>query len=381
MNTKKNHAHFCLCAIMLLFASLVFTSCGSDDVEEANSFTSQTPSSTSKYATWEKGVLKNGTNSQPYLGSWLNTYYLDYEGDRWVENTLYVFNDDNTYELHKRYVGTKNKYNISKGTYRLTADKLYLTEENKKEKTKRLSDVSREMLRIDGDRYHPTTLKSLDDDVSIDIRETPVTFYNYVSDKVYYDIVISPKWGVHRYTYSVDNGEEIEVSGKRGMDKQFKNFDFGTTHTYKVKAYSKEGKQFPTVKGEFTVPGKKGLVNYFTYYGKVYPIQKVEMQAKHGSGTTGANFKYLRMFCSDDTFLQFQYSNHTWDGIDKKWTSGTYKIVDDNGYYKYECLIRIDGSFKEHPEGKLVIKSGSNGLMTFDIDLDICRGHFSGQIK
>lgn len=336
----------------------------------------------SEHVTWENGVLKNGTNAQPYLGSWLYTYYLDYDGDRWVKNILYVFNDDNTYELHTRYVGTENKYNISKGTYRVSGDKLYLTEGNKTEKSKKLSGVSREMLSISGDHYYPTTLTTLDDNASVDIRETPVICKHYFDNKVYPNIVIAPKWGINHYTYSVDNGEEIEVSGKKGIDKVFKNFDFGTTHTYKIKAYSKGGKQFPTVKGNFTVPGLQGLVNFFTYNGIVYPIQKVEMQTKHASASSGANFKYLRMFYSDDTFLQFQYANPSWDGIDKTWASGTYKIAkESNEYYKYACLIKIEGSFKEHPEGKLIIKSGSNGSITYDIDLDICRGHFSGKVK
>ncbi len=279
--------------------------------------------SSSKYAKWENGVLKNGTNSQPYLGSWLETYYLDYEGDRWVKNTLYVFNDDNSYELHKRYVGTENEYKVSKGTYRVSGDKLYLTEENKTEKSYKLSDVSRERLTISGDHYYPTTLTTLYDNATIDIREIPVSNRLYFDDKVYCNIVIAPKWGVDHYIYSVDNGEEINVSGKRGVDKKFKNFDFGTTHTYKIKAYNKKGEQFSTVTGEFTVPGSQGTINYFTYNGTVYPISKVEMQTSHATSSSGANFKYLRMFSSDDTFLQFQYATHSWDGIDKMWYDNT----------------------------------------------------------
>lgn len=93
------------------------------------------------------------------------------------------------------------------------------------------------------------------------------------------------------------------------------------------------------------------------------------MSAYHGhSGTgTGSNEKELRFYCNDDTFVEFNYNVAEWEGINKEWAEGIYKISRNSGYYKYGCFVKIDGKTKSQSDydytGKLIIKKRQTNII------------------
>lgn len=185
--------------------------------------------------------------------------------------------------------------------------------------------------------------------------------------------------------FSCNQGSTLTSSYKYTKDREL---TFGellplTEYTITARAYDEEGNAGPLIRTKFKTIACP-YTNYLIYNSEVYRLTSAEMQASHGySGTnTGSNFKYLR-FYGDDAYLQFSWANHEWEGIDKKWSPGTYTIsTDSHSYYTYSAYGEIDGR-KVYPDGKLKItQDGSK--MAFDFTLEDAWkivGHYEGTVQ
>lgn len=109
------------------------------------------------------------------------------------------------------------------------------------------------------------------------------------------------------------------------------------------------------------------------------------MRCDHATGTEGS-MKHLFFFGANGKLepisARFMYSTPYYEGIDKEWYDGTYKIQSKNGYYIYGGLYCINNSWSSRCDGELKIES-SGKIMTLDFELDDgdAVGHFTGSIS
>lgn len=138
--------------------------------------------------------------------------------------------------------------------------------------------------------------------------------------------------------------------------------------------------------GTTTVNYKKPpYPNYICIYGYYYEILEVKMRSDHAQSTE-ANMKHLFFFGENGSMepigARFMYATPYYEGIDRMWYAGNYKIDSDSGYYVYGGLYCLNSSWSYRCDGKLTIKSSGN-IMTFDFTLDDgdAVGHFSGTLS
>lgn len=142
-------------------------------------------------------------------------------------------------------------------------------------------------------------------------------------------------------------------------------------------------------------PNKEELIeqnspyqNYmYSWYSKDKYIEltKVEMQCEHGKGTQ-ANTKYLR-FCGPNGSVSpngavILTMTPYYEGIDKNWIDGTYKINTGSGYYKYFIHPYVEGHdwTSDESEGTLTIKTNGN-IKTFNYKSSNTIIHFVGMVQ
>lgn len=121
----------------------------------------------------------------------------------------------------------------------------------------------------------------------------------------------------------------------------------------------------------------------FGHYGYT-ELTKVEMQCEHGKGTD-ANFKYLRFMGSNGSFYpngaMIHYSTPYYEGIDKYWADGTYKVNTGSGYWTYVFKLQLDGKFiTRDEEGTLTIKTNGK-IKTLDYKSEYVTIHFMGVVS
>lgn len=310
----------------------------------------------------------------------------------WIEKsstgsyTLFCFKADGTYVEETRSTSYHKEYN---GNYSNNGSTLTLIEHSSgKEFEKKIYQLGRDSLRITGYTCRRTTLSSLADGAQPSYEENALTVRTKETELGYGGFDIYPFWGVSYILYSVDKTFNEKTATKYTnnlngiLEKTYKSYNPGTTHKLTAVAYDKEGRAFKKFETSFKMPGDE-ITNYYFFRGKQYPISEAEMSVKHGySGTnTGSHFKYLRFIMDSDNRVQFEYAVHEWDGIDKEWGEGSYKIGDSRNYYTYGCLVLRNGNAYRETSGKLVIKKNTSKYMTFDFTLEETRGHFEGVIQ
>lgn len=112
-------------------------------------------------------------------------------------------------------------------------------------------------------------------------------------------------------------------------------------------------------------------------------LTKVEMQCKHGFNGE-SNFQYLR-FCGKNGNVSpngalVVHSRPSFEGIDKYWRDGTYKIKRGGGYYSYAMHSYFNGKMYTEDEGTLTIKSNGK-YKVIDYKSDYLRIHFEGTFQ
>lgn len=126
------------------------------------------------------------------------------------------------------------------------------------------------------------------------------------------------------------------------------------------------------------------FVNYIRIYGIYYSLSYVSMKCDHATGT-GANMKHLMFFGANGSMepigARFMYSTPYYEGIDKYWSEGTYRIQQKSGYWIYGGIYCYAKYWNERSNGTLKIKR-TNNIMELDFNLDNgdAIGHYVGTI-
>lgn len=141
--------------------------------------------------------------------------------------------------------------------------------------------------------------------------------------------------------------------------------------------------------GDNTGKDNPPYANYMyctSWGGKGYvELTKVEMQCEHGKGTE-PNYKYLRFFGANGQVSPngavILYTTPYYEGIDKYWSDGTYKVNIGSGLWHYIIHPYINGynACNQEHDGKLTIKSSGN-IMVIDYKSDDIIMHFSGTVS
>jgi hypothetical protein len=140
----------------------------------------------------------------------------------------------------------------------------------------------------------------------------------------------------------------------------------GQEYTFTMILYTKDGKR-KDLQASFSTSSSPYL-NYVCINGDFYEFTSLAMNVVYGNsyGGTGANWKYLRLYISDNDYVIFRYSVHEWDPISSDWGAGTYKI-ENGSYYTYGGSYIKGSRTYGFDEGKLTIKR-SNGSTVLDFD-------------
>ncbi len=148
----------------------------------------------------------------------------------------------------------------------------------------------------------------------------------------------------------------------------------GKEYTFTLIPYTKDGKRRDPLRATFSTASSP-YTNYICVEGEFYKLTSATMDVSYSSSTTGANWKYLRLYVSDKQYVIFNYAVHTWDPIDSDWGVGTYTI-ENGSYYTYGGSY-INGSKSDgFYEGEMIIKY-QNGSKVLDFD---CVGDWKSYI-
>lgn len=327
------------------------------------------------------GNTGNNTNKNKLVGNWYYVFYYDKE----TTHHLYTF-DDNMHYTDQYNSGTTTT--IKEGTYHYTTDSIYFKPYNGKEYRRKVNISSSKSIMISNTEYYSTKLSSLESGMVPASSEEALKLGCYYDEKGDVTIAITPFWGISKYYYSFSEKPNDTKSTKTShFERTYKNLKLGTKYYLTAYAIDEKGKEHKSKTIDITTIGDVVNTNYFNFNYKSYKIDRAEMSQRHGySGTgTGSNTKYLTFYCTDDTYVEFDYNVAEWEGINKEWGEGTYKISRNGGYYKYGCLAKIDGKLKNRSNwdftGTLTIKKKSSNYYSFDFSLEQMKGHFEGSIK
>ena len=330
----------------------------------------------------DKGNNEDNNSDNKLVGNWYKTFY--YSVDKCFSHELYSFCKDMKY----KYSSVDTNMTIEEGTYRYTADSLFLTPNNGKQRKYKISNLTDKTIWINSSAYNKSTLTGLDDGDVPDKSDPGINLLIYNSETGDVIIEIIPHWGMKKIYYSLSENENDKKSMcTSAIKKTYKNLKSGTKYYLTAYGIDSKGIEHVSAQNYITTLGYAGTKNYFSFNYKSYQINMAEMSAHHGySGTgTGSNEKKLRFYCDDDTFIEFNYNVAEWEGISKEWAEGTYNISRQSGYYKYGCFLKIDGNTKSQSiydfAGTLKIKKTSNSYYTFDFNLNDVKGHFEGSVK
>lgn len=323
----------------------------------------------------------NNTNKNKLVGNWYYVFYYDKE----TTHHLYTFDDN----MHYTYQYNSGKITSStQGIYHYTTDSIYFKPDNGKEYKRKLTLSSSKSIKINSIEYHSTKLSSLESGAVPASSEEALEMGCYYDEKGDVTIEITPFWGISKFYYSFsENPNDTKSARTSHFEKMYKSLKLGTKYYLTAYAIDEKGIEHKSKTIDITTIGDAGNTNYFNFNYKSYRINRAEMSQRHGySGTgTGSNTKYLTFYCSNDTYVEFDYNVAEWEGINKEWGEGTYKISRNGGYYKYGCLAKIDGKLKNRSDwdftGTLTIKKKSSNYYTFDFSLEEMKGHFEGSIK
>lgn len=323
----------------------------------------------------------SNTNKNKLVGNWYYVFYYDKE----TSHSLYTFDED----MHYTYQYNSGKtITTTKGTYLYTSDSIYFKPDNGKEFKRKLNMSSSKSIKISSIEYFATKLSSLESGVVPASSEEALDLGCYYDEKGDVTIRIIPYWGISKFYYSFsEKPNDTKSTRTTHFEKTYKDLKLGTKYYLTAYAIDEKGIEHKSKTIDITTIGDAGNTNYFNFNYKSYRINRAKMSQRHGhSGTgTGSNTKYLTFYCSDDTYVEFDYNVAEWEGINKEWGEGTYKISRIGGYYKYGCLAKIEGKLKNRSDwdftGTLTIKKKSNGYYIFVFSLEEMKGHFEGSIK
>ena len=124
------------------------------------------------------------------------------------------------------------------------------------------------------------------------------------------------------------------------------------------------------------------FINYVRIYGYYYELSKAVMRCEHGNGTQ-SNGKYLNIFGANELMspigVWFNYFTPYYEGIDKEWADGTYKLSTKSSHWVYGGAYTYKGNMSGRCDGKLTIKtSGKIKYFDFNLDSGDAVGHFEG---
>lgn len=323
----------------------------------------------------------DNSNKNRLVGNWYHVFYYDKN----TSHELYTFDDNMHYTYQYK---SKNSNSTTEGTYYYTNDSIYFKPDFGKEFRRKIVMSSSKSIKINYIEYHATKLSSLESGVVPASSEEALELRCYSDKKGNVIISITRFWGINKYCYSFsENPNDVKSTRNNPLEKTYKNLKLGTKYYLTAYAIDEKGIEHKSKTIDITTIGEAGNTNYFNFNYKSYKIYRAEMSQRHGnSGTgTGSNTKYLTLYCSDDTYVEFDYNVAEWEGINKLWGEGTYQISRNGGYYKYGCIAKIDGKLKNRSDwdftGTLTIKKSSNNYYTFDFSLEEMKGHFEGSVK
>lgn len=362
-----------LCTVIL--SSII--SCGKEDSD--NEFYNESNINNEDNAS---EVLQNGTEENPIIGNW-------YEVSISNDHKLYTFKDDGTYKYYSKINNTPYK---EEGHYQYTKDSIFFTSSKGKTIGYKITILSRTKFQFFRSRGHsfnlkPSTLTSLEDDCVPSTKEQALNITYVYGETGGISIIITPHHGITHYYYAVSETieENPKSKGTNILNKKYNSLKLGTQYYVSAIAYNAKGEKYSPTVIEFKTKGRKDMINYFVYKSEYYELFKAEMSQKHFySGTgTGSNCKYLTLYNSDEDYIKFEYAVAEWEGIDKKWNPGTYKIVESSEYYKYMASLILNKKVQHDAflEGTLKITEKANNYFTFDFSLYDISGHFEGKIQ
>ena len=358
-------------AFTALVSQSIFTACDNDDDEE-----------------WRVGDNdnssdENNNSDNMLIGNWYKTFYFDVTEKKYYCHDLFSFSKDMKY----KYSSVDSKKYVEEGVYRYTSDSLFLTSSTGGHRKYKFRKNKDNVLWLNTSSYTKSTLTGLETNDVPDKSDPGLTLKMYNTETGNLIIQILPHWGMKGIYYSLSEKKDDKKSkSNSGFEKTYKNLKTGTKYYLTAYGIDSKGKEHVSTQTSITTLGFADTKNCFTFNYKSYRISHAEMSAYHGhSGTgTGSNEKKLRFYCNDDTFVEFNYNVAEWEGINKEWAEGTYKISRNSGYYKYGCFVKIDGKTKSQSDydytGKLIIKKKTNKYYTFDFTLEDMKGHFEGSI-
>ncbi|WP_278888429.1 hypothetical protein [Leyella stercorea] len=364
-------------AFTALISQSIFTACDHDDDEEWRTEDNDNSSDENN------GSDENNNSDNMLIGNWYNTFYFDVTEKKYYCHDLFSFSNDMKY----KYSSVDSKKHVEEGVYRYTSDSLFLTSSTGGHRKYKLKKKEDNVLWLNTSSYTKSTLTGLEANDVPDKSDPGLTLKMYNTETGDLFVQILPHWGMNSIYYSLSEKQDDKKSkSNSGVQKTYKDLKKGTKYYLTAYGIDSKGKEHVSTQTSITTLGFADTKNCFIFNYKSYRINHAEMSAYHGhSGTgTGSNEKKLRFYCSDDTFVEFNYNVAEWEGINKEWAEGTYKISRNSGYYKYGCFVKIDGKTKSQSDydytGKLIIKKKTSKYYTFDFTLEEMKGHFEGSI-
>ncbi|MBQ7342485.1 MAG: hypothetical protein IJW42_04425 [Alistipes sp.] len=218
------------------------------------------------------------------------------------------------------------------------------------------------------------------------------TYYYYLSDGNGYCESAESNNGIYRrvFTWSLDNDNLTRIYLRDGYyaGQQIVGSISFDSEGNLILTGSKGSTTYKRVNNNATTTVKykePPFVNYIRIFGIYYKLSSVTMRCFHSSVGTESNFKYLFFYGENGEYkpigAMFDYCTPYYEGIDKYWSEGSYRITSDSGFWTYGVRYYRVGEYSAK-EGILKIKR-SNNIMTFDFNLDDndVVGHFVGAVS
>lgn len=222
-----------------------------------------------------------------------------------------------------------------------------------------------------GDKYYYGAVRSFTTEKE---KEALVKIKCISSDGMSINIQYEPSSEVdYYYCYiGTNSSESIKCTGVRKL--KYDELKPGKDYVFNVIAYTKDGKKNAPIRAAFSTKSSP-YANYLCVDGEFYKFTGAESWVQYdytSVNSTGTNFRFLNLYLSNDTFVQFKYGVHQWESVSSTWGVGTYNIENSGRYYAYTGYYNDGRKTMEFDEGILKIsKDGGKTIIDFE-----CFGYY-----
>ena len=216
------------------------------------------------------------------------------------------------------------------------------------------------------DKYYYGAVKSFMTDKE---KETLVKITLISSDGMSINVQYEPSSEVdYYYCYiGTKTSESIKCTGISKL--KYNELKPGKDYVFNVIAYTKDGNKNAPIRATFSTMSSP-YTNYLCLNGEFFKFTGAESWVQYdytSVNSTGTNFQFLNLYLSKDTFVQFQYGVHQWEGVSSTWGVGTYTIEYSGRYYAYTGYYTDGRKTTDFSEGILKIaKDGGKTIIDFE---------------